>query len=310
MCSGMKEYVTITKPDQPDVHVQKRIMIHDISDLYRNWIDDRNYETVPCLAYFAQCKPKQCIFAGQPGSHNICVCQEHQNVKLKLSAILPSLNYKDAMIAGVCSVENKNCMLKKCADCPKEEGIRQFLLSKIDSNSKNDVSFSIWTSVSIQNKSSEESMNQRVSLKNFTVTFDEFLDELVDDIYGLTEHHFISSAQKDYFAHCKKTLSKDTGLFIMDFAENYAYISQNSTQGFYFNNSSATLFIAALYYKDETSDELKHQTFCVISESLIHQAYSINKFMEVIIDDIKIKFPWIKKLIYFSDGAPTQFKNK
>lgn len=38
-----------------------------------------------------------------------------------------------------------------------------------------------------------------------------------------------------------KKLDKNSGLVGMDYTENYHFICQKSTQGFYFNNSSASL---------------------------------------------------------------------
>ena len=39
------------------------------------------------LSKFAELRPKECVLAGASGTHNVCVCTIHQNVKLMLSAI-------------------------------------------------------------------------------------------------------------------------------------------------------------------------------------------------------------------------------
>ena len=77
-----------------------------------------------------------------------------------------------------------------------------------------------------------------------------------------------------------------------------------------FCNVQATLFMAVLYYKDASQDNVLFKSFCVISDSTIHQAYSVHAFQEAILNEMKKEFPWIKKLIYYSDGAPTQLKNE
>ena len=127
----MKECVKI-KSGESSITVQKKILIYDLSDLYKNWIKDSDHKTIPCLAFFSQMRPKECVFAGEPGTHNICVCSIHQNVKLKLSAITSNINYKEVIEASVCSIDNKTCMLRKCDQCPGENGIRQFLTSCVD----------------------------------------------------------------------------------------------------------------------------------------------------------------------------------
>lgn len=260
-------------------------------------------------------RPVQCVFAGDPGTHNVCVCPIHQNVKLKLSAIDRRINYKDVIEAGVCSVDNKICMIHHkdalCDKCPNQNGMLRYIHHALLTwnttiEGISDVKYTNWT---IKN-TEENSSISKVTLENFSEPINQFIDNLVKDIWNMTPHEFISHNHKEYFNHCKTNLDNDTGLLIMDFAENYTFLCQNSTQGFYFSNTSATLFTAGLYYKKEMGDELKVSTFCVISNTSKHQAYSVNICMEKILNQIKNEFLWIKNLIYFSDGAPTQFKNK
>lgn len=306
----MKECVKIKVTGEPSLSLQKRILIYDLPDLYKNWVKDSGHQNVPCLAFFTQMRPKQCVFAGDPGTHNICVCFEHQNVKLKLSAIKPDINYKEVIETGVCSIESKCCMLKQCHQCPKESAIRQLLCFNIDIQSMTNVEYSNWASIPLKCQDSGGSSSTRVTLKNFIEPVNEFLNNLTKNIWDLTDHHFISWNQKEYFVATKSNLNKNTALFIMDFAENYTFICQNSTQGFYFHNTHATLFNVTLYYKEQSANKLEVACFCIISNTSTDQAYSVHIFMECVIDKIKTEFPWIKSLIYFSDGAPTQFKNK
>ena len=179
--------------------------------------------------------------------------------------------------------DNETCMLRKCDQCPGEDGILQFLTSCVDDLNTESVEHSNWVHLAIKSKDSESSISSRVTHENFKILFNEFSDNLVEDILNMTEHHFISVNQKDFFTECKNNLYHDTRIFIMDFAENYTFISQNSTKGFYFNNTSASLFTIALYFKEQTGNDVKHKTFCVISDSSIHQAYSVHKFTEVVL---------------------------
>jgi len=51
------------------------------------------------LSKFCQLRPKECFIVGARGTHSVCVCTLHQNVKLKLSA-LPTesqVTYHDLM---------------------------------------------------------------------------------------------------------------------------------------------------------------------------------------------------------------------
>lgn len=303
-CSGMKECIKIKVGDQI-ITVQKRILWFDLKDLYLNWIRVTKLSKVPCLAFFCKLKPKQCFFAGEPGTHNICVCILHQNIKLKLAAVKPKISYKEVIEASVCSVENKLCMIRDCEECPSQNSVYETLLGEVETENIKEVTYSKWTSVTAANNIN------KVSLQEFKEPADTVLKSAVTDIYSITEHHFIATKQKQYYSLSKKELLKgNTGVLCMDFAENYSFIAQDSIQGIYFNNSSATLFNAILFYRDPTSNEIKFQSFCVISDSSVHEAYAVHAFIESIYDVIKQEFAWIESLDHFTDGAPTQFKNK
>ena len=48
-------------------------------------------------------RPKWCVLAGTSGTHTICVCPTHQNVKLMVDALHIKDNYKELMAKLVCS---------------------------------------------------------------------------------------------------------------------------------------------------------------------------------------------------------------
>ena len=56
----------------------------------------------------------------------------------------------------------------------------------------------------------------------------------------------------------------------MDFAENYSFIIQDAIQGFYWQNSQATLHPFAVYYRDLRTNELRCDSYCAISNYLKH----------------------------------------
>ena len=57
-----------------------------------------------------------CILAGAAGTHSVCVCVIHQNMKLLLALV--RLGYKDLIQYLVCDTENQNCMIRRCKNCP------------------------------------------------------------------------------------------------------------------------------------------------------------------------------------------------
>lgn len=267
-------------------------------------------DVVPGFSFFASMRPKDVKLAGDPGTHTVCICSEHQNVKLKCRECSTALDYRKLLNLSVCSTEDQNCMLNDCPTCPGANAIREYLKSENLIKDKEKITYFNWLSVNLEVKDIDGSQNSsRVTLREVTEDADIFYDKMIADIWNLRKHHFISESQKNHLEYVKNTLKYDTGVLLMDFAENYSFIAQDSVQAFYFNNVQATLHPVVLYYVNEAG-ELKHTSFCITSDHLKHNASVVNLFQEKVLEVIKERFPWIKKLIYFSDGAPTQYKNK
>ena len=77
---GKKDFVTVRKPDGR-VQVQKRLVLCNLRELYRMF-KDRHPDEAIGFSKFACLRPKHCILAGASGTHSVCVCTIHQNVKL------------------------------------------------------------------------------------------------------------------------------------------------------------------------------------------------------------------------------------
>jgi len=69
---------------------------------------------------FCSLKPKWCILAGASGTHTVCVCAIHQNIKLFLTPV--NMHYKYLLPFLVCNPENRECMVNRCAPCPVSLG--------------------------------------------------------------------------------------------------------------------------------------------------------------------------------------------
>ena len=55
------------------------------------------------FSMFCKRRPKWCITTNSSGSHNVCVCTHHQNVKLLVDATMLTESYKELMEKLVCS---------------------------------------------------------------------------------------------------------------------------------------------------------------------------------------------------------------
>ena len=64
------------------------------------------------------------------------------------------------------------------------------------------------------------------------------------------------------------------------------------------------------YYRSEKDGVLGHESFCFVSECLRHTTAMVYTFLQDLIPHIKINYPQVKKIIYFSDGCAGQCKNR
>ena len=180
---------------------------------------------------FAELRPKHCVLAGASGTHSVCVCTIHQNVKLMVLAVelreLPTYHHYIAKI--LCNLPLPGCYLGDCSFC------KDHLTTCLDENLVDYVTFKQWVSV------------DRSTLETLTVPVDEIL---CDKLELLHPHCFIASEQARFFKECKSNLVPGEVLVTADFSENYSFVLQDAAQGYHWNNAQATIHPFVAYYTD------------------------------------------------------------
>lgn len=126
MLPGKKDFVSVKKNGER-VHVQKRLLLVNLKELYQLFT-----EKYPLINYsfskFATLRPKHCVLAGASGTHSVCVCTIHENVKLLIdgsniknltaNTLNPIRTYHDCLKQIVCHNASTDCYFGKCLDCP------------------------------------------------------------------------------------------------------------------------------------------------------------------------------------------------
>jgi hypothetical protein len=65
------------------MHVQKRLVLGNLKELFE--LSKTTYPDEKIgFSKFAEQRPKHCVLAGGSGTHSVCVCTTHQNVKLTI----------------------------------------------------------------------------------------------------------------------------------------------------------------------------------------------------------------------------------
>lgn len=187
------------------------------------------------------------------------------------------------------------CFFDQSAPSQKIKKLKKSLIEIFKKNNIAEVIYKLWVSKPYS------------TLENKTESLDEFVDSFILLGRKFLHHSLIASKQAERYKLKKKNLKPDECLVVCDFAENYPFVAQNAVPGYHFNNNQATLFPIVFYYNDDGT--IKHKTIITISNCRKHDAIAVYLFIKGFNEYLDSFFPQITKCIYFSDGAPQQFKN-
>lgn len=222
MCPGKKDCVSIKLPNGTRDKMQKRLLLSNISEIFSHFKLEHPDVKVG-FSTFALLRPKWCVPVGAAGSHNVCVCTYHQNVKLMVNTINASLDYKDVLLLCVCDITNETCMLHHCDKCPEQGTVKEFLKEQLLQNYSIDsvIKYKQWVTT------------DRSQLEDKEEPFEDFIEILSNMLHELTEHHYIAKKQGQFFKDLKSSLDTNECVLVLDFAENYSFVVQDCAQGFH-----------------------------------------------------------------------------
>lgn len=310
ICPGKKDFVSVRTEDGTKIHKQKQLILCNLKELYSKF---KSVHPSLCIGFskFAQLRPKWCILAGPKGTHNVCVCMSHQNVKLMVSAVRSgSFSYKELLQLLTCDLNNEKCMFNKCELCPTGKEVKQVLCKNEEETADEDddiaddcdyeIKYHQWVTV------------DRCELVTVCKPYNEFIDKLIDNLSSLKKHHFIAKKQAEYLSLKKEGLTFNEFLVVGDFSENFTFQIQDEIQSYHWVNSQATIHPFVAYFKSDMENEvtIKCKCFCVISNCLNHTTESVYCFQAHLITELLKLNTHIEKVTYFSDGCAAQYKNR
>ena len=81
--SGKKDCMTIFQNGEK-MKIQKRLVLGNLKEVYQQ-LKATNLERKVGFSKFAMLHPKKCVLAGSSGTHSVCICTTHNNVKLMMT---------------------------------------------------------------------------------------------------------------------------------------------------------------------------------------------------------------------------------
>ena len=87
----MKDFKSIEGPNGKLQHVQKRLLLLNLNELYRKYKVRHPNDKIGIYNYCAL-RPPYCITVGSRGTHSVCVSTIHHNVKFVVAALPTETN--------------------------------------------------------------------------------------------------------------------------------------------------------------------------------------------------------------------------
>ncbi len=321
---GLNDYVSVKGADGCRERKQKYLVLCNLKEAFQNF--KGMHPTLKIgFSKFAELRPKECVLAGASGTHSVCVCTKHQNVKLMMEAIKtvfkrnvtdcdhdepgPSTStwddgpdnfnyichYRHCLALLQCNPPQEKCFFGQCDQCPRKEEFTALITAAFDKKGLDEVEFRQWIAT------------DRSTLESRKVSAEEFIKDFYEQLQVLLKHDFFAKSQTAFMRQMKEELGEGEFLVVSDFAENYSFIVQDAAQSFHWNNSQATLHPFVAYYRE--NNELMHKSFVVISDCNNHDVIAVHLFQTRLINFLKSSHDSICKISYFSDGCAAQYKN-
>lgn len=120
-----------------------------LDDLHAELVKENPHLKISVSA-FRVLRPEQCIPVGAKGTHNVCECKIHGNIRLQMRGLKEEFlrkkfNYQDTyrhyLKAMVCSEASVDCFCGNCKNCPGTEKILNDLKESLERHGIESVSF-------------------------------------------------------------------------------------------------------------------------------------------------------------------------
>jgi len=198
---GRKDFVSIRQGDQ-HAHVQKKLILGNLKEVYQQFKKNHPIEKIG-FSKFAELRPRHCVLAGASGTHAVCVCTIHQNVKFMM------IGRKTAEFSAYDDIQLKeynHCLAKiicnppqpdyfqTCKFCPGILGLKEHLRVRMDNNMNDTLQYKQWVST------------DRSILETITKPADEFVESFCEQLKTLLTHFFVAKQQSSFQLEVKSTL--------------------------------------------------------------------------------------------------------
>ena len=294
-CPGIKECRKM-QVNGAVLEVPVRYMTVTLKEAHSLFLQE--HELSISFSKFASLRPVFVLLQGNT-LHNVCTCVLHENIRFILRALhskgVPiNTEFKDFIAQVTCNQESTQCMK---SECPLSPGIS--LIELPDDLANQSCEWRCW---GIENK--------RAILKTKEGLVLDCLKDLDDSLVRFLKHTFVKRQQSKAFKDARQNVTTNALVIQVDFAENYSCKYQNEIQSAHWTNKMVSIFTAVVWYRQQQDGDIITKSFALVSDCTDHDKYSVHVALKTLLGQIFTFIPDIQNMIFFSDGAASQFKQK
>ena len=209
---GKKDYVSIGR----NIHKQKRFLLAILKELHSIFKSKYPARQIGFSKFCSLCS-KWSVLPGLLGTHSVCECTHHQNMKLILAPL--GVSHTELYEFLVCDINNKKCVIHRCPNCPENTEMLESKLYELigDYYDETVIEFGQWTS------------KDRANLTSCRENVPQFINLVIQELEKLAAHSVIAKCQ----SNLEENLEENKVIILRDFAENYSFVVQDELQGFH-----------------------------------------------------------------------------
>jgi len=296
MLPGKKDYKSVKLPEGKREHHQKRQLLYKISEAHQLFKEESSLKIEK--SKFAELRPPH-ILPLSSIDQEVCICIYHENLDLLLQGLSKITSKcwssEEAVAQTVCSLDTLKCVDRDCDSCGVTH-LTDSLTQSLDEDSS--ISYHQWQKV--------DGLMKKVLVQT---TLYEATCHLQTLLTPFSRHVYNIRRQFQELKHLKQNLKDDEVIIHEDFSENFQIRNQREVMASHWSKELVTVFTAVVYYKE--NNELKNQSYAVISDDLRHEKGSIYIFNKEILKAITEKLgKQVNTVHYWTDGVWSQFKNR
>lgn len=271
------------------------------------------------LSTYYKYKPKHIKLQGKiPYRQSVCErCENFERVIEMSSKYLEGVpSTLDACVdSSMCPYQtffpNIKCATRDCQSCGTDLLKEHLKIANEDKLQDNHKRFMVKQWVN-KTRRRNDVLQTYLHWNFLRMSYSELLDLYIDELELMSEHVLFATWNYCQYKMAKRNIGHGDIIFVHDFAQNYLCLHQNEPQGLHWEHEQVTLHPTVAHYlcqKDNCGGLVTHEVVHV-SDDLKHDAHLVNKFNNVTINVLKESNVTIRKIIEFSDQAPSQYKNK